>query len=100
MKKHPLDKFSKFLETYGAKSEHPIKDWDESFYHLRKVIEQSKEKESNIYRRTFMDGYQGIWIALSSRKLLERLNNCKKEKEVFYGAFQKRNKQNCQMVGC
>ena len=49
MKEHQLDKFAESLETYGVKIEQPIKDWNEAFFYLRKVIEHSKEKKKVIF---------------------------------------------------
>ncbi|MBQ0027159.1 MAG: ATP-binding protein, partial [Lachnospiraceae bacterium] len=84
MIRHQLDKFAESLYTYGVKTEQPIKDWDEAFYHLRKVIEQSKEKKKVI----FIDELS--WMDTKGSRLLSALESfwngwvtARKEKDVI-----------------
>lgn len=84
MKRRQLDKFAESLKEYGVKLERPLKDWDEAFYYLRKVIELSKEKKKVI----FIDELS--WMDTKGSGLLSALESfwngyvtARKEKDVI-----------------
>lgn len=84
MKQRQLDKFAESLKTYGVNLEKSLSDWDEAFYYLRNVIEQSKDKRKVI----FIDELS--WMDTKGSGLLSALESfwngwvtARKEKDVI-----------------